>query len=68
MRRVATPGEVADWMEFFEPLPKSRRVGVVAFITEVVADCFICEEPVRRCDPRRLHGERLVHLHCGVRR
>jgi len=67
MRRVTTPGEVARWQADLAPLEADRRDAVVQMLCEVVADCPICDEPVRRCDPRRLVGdeERLAHLRCA---
>ena len=66
MRRTATPAEVAGWHEQLEPhMPEERAVAAVGLLSEVVADCPVCEEPVRRCDPRRRVGEHLRHLRCA---
>jgi hypothetical protein len=35
-------------------------------LSEAVADCPICERPVRRCDPRRLVDDQLVHVVCAA--
>lgn len=65
MRHVATPGEVAGWLRFLDPLPEHRRAPVIRMLSEVVSDCPVCEEPVRRCDRRALDiDEQLGHLQC----
>jgi hypothetical protein len=64
-KRVATPGEISHWRESLSPLPQNRLDAVLRLLSEVVAECPACEEPVRRCDPRRVIEDRLVHLACA---
>lgn len=65
-RCVATPGELRIWRESLCPLPDDRIDDCLRLLSEVVADCPHCEEPVRRCDPRRLiDADRLAHLACA---
>ncbi len=63
MNRPATPREVADLLAFLEPLLPERRAPVARMCFEQVGEC-VCGEPVRRCDARRLVGDRLCHLCC----
>lgn len=65
MRRVATPGEIVRWEDELAALPEDRRRGVIGMLAEVVADCPVCDEPVRRCDRRILVGEHIAHLGCA---
>jgi hypothetical protein len=64
MRRPATPGEVARWRKLLSPLPPDRQVAVIRMIAAEIAICPVCEDSIRRCDPRRLDGGRLLHLRC----
>jgi hypothetical protein len=64
VRRRATPREIADWEEQLAPLQPDRRGAVVDLLAEVIGDCRICNEPIRRCDPRVLAGYGLSHLAC----
>ncbi|MEK6326297.1 MAG: hypothetical protein AABM66_02075 [Actinomycetota bacterium] len=69
MRRAATPGEVARWRDQLRPLSPTRADSVIRMLSEVVVDCRICGEGVRRSDSRRLVDGRLVHVRCsGVQR
>ena len=65
MRRPCAPGEVARWRQQLSCLPSERQDAVIRMIAEEVAVCPYCEESVRRCDPRRLVGDRLMHLRCA---
>jgi hypothetical protein len=64
MRRIATPGEISRWAAVLDVLDPERRDAVIAMLSEVVGDCPACDEPVRRCDARRLVGGRLAHVRC----
>jgi hypothetical protein len=66
MRCCATPGEVQRWHEQLAPhMPADRVVAVIRLLADVVTDCPVCDEAVRRCDPRVLHGGELLHLRCA---
>ena len=65
MPHVATPGELRGWGELLAPCPPDRVGPIKRMLSEVVADCPGCDEPVRRCDPRRLVEGRLHHLSCA---
>jgi hypothetical protein len=64
-RHTATPGELRSWSELLAPLAPDRGGAVKRLLSEVVADCARCDEPVRRCDPRRLVDGHLVHVACA---
>jgi hypothetical protein len=64
MLRPCTPGEVARWRRQLRALRPERQDAVIRMLAEAVADCPTCEEPVRRCDPRRLGDSQLAHLRC----
>ena len=64
-RHIATPGEMSSWRAELKPLAADRADAVMRMLSEVVNDCPACDEPVRRCDPRRLVDERLLHLRCA---
>jgi hypothetical protein len=65
VRRRALPGEVQHWLAQLEALPEARRGPVIAMLSEVVTDCPVCDEVVRRVDRRRLDVEgHLGHLGC----
>jgi hypothetical protein len=67
MRTLAKPAEVEQLMALLDPLEhldRDRKAAIARMFFEVVADCARCEDPVRRCDPRRVVGDRLHHLDC----
>jgi hypothetical protein len=64
MRRPCTPGEVVRWRHQLRTLDRERQEAVIRMLAEAVGDCPRCEEPVRRCDARRLIGEQLAHGRC----
>jgi hypothetical protein len=64
VRRAATPGELRDWERDLSTLDPDCHDGVIRMLSEVLEDCERCDEPIRRCDPRRLVGTQLVHIHC----
>ena len=66
MRCPCTPGEVARWREALRTLAPERQESAIRMLGEAVADCPICERPVRRCDPRRLVDDQLVHVVCAA--
>jgi hypothetical protein len=63
------PTEIARWREQLRSLEPERAESVIRMLTEAVAVCARCGEPVRRCDPRRsvelAPEQRLVHLRCA---
>jgi hypothetical protein len=65
MTHVATPGELRAWDGLLAPCPPDRIGGIKRLLSEVVDECPRCDEPVRRCDPRRLLDGRIVHLACA---
>ncbi len=65
MRRAATPGELRSWGELLAPCPLNRIGPIKRLLSEVVADCPVCEEPIRRCDARRIVEGQLQHLPCA---
>jgi hypothetical protein len=64
-RHIATPGEMSSWRAELKPLAAACADGVMRLLSEVVSDCAACDEPIRRCDPRRLVDGRLLHLTCA---
>jgi hypothetical protein len=64
MRCPATPAEFERLMEQLESVPSDRRGAINRLVFEQVGACPRCEEPVRRCDGRRLVDDRLFHLGC----
>lgn len=65
MAHCALPGEIATWRRFCAPLAPERVEGVIRMLSEIVATCPECDEPVRRCDGRKLVGDQLMHLSCA---
>jgi hypothetical protein len=68
MRTLATPAEFEELMAslgHLEHLDREGKAAIARMVFEVVApDCPSCREGVRRCDPRRLVDDRLLHLDC----
>ena len=64
MRYDALPGEVTRWVEQLQSLPEDRRARVIRMLAFVLADCPVCEGPVRRCDPRARAGDGFMHVRC----
>lgn len=67
MRRPATPREFEELLAALDGLDyidRDQRAGIARMVFEAVSDCPVCEEGVRRCDPRRLVDDRLHHLDC----
>jgi hypothetical protein len=65
-RYPATPAEFEALMEFLEPVNPERHAAIARMVFEEVAICPVCDRPVRRCDARRLHRDRLRHLGCAA--
>jgi hypothetical protein len=67
----STPREREEVWAFLAPLAprlsREHRVAILRMLTESVATCGICEESVRRCDPRCLQADELIHLSCSRR-
>jgi hypothetical protein len=64
MRYPATPGESDRLLDFLEPVDPERHAPIARLMFEQVSTCPRCEEPVRRCDPRRQVDDQLLHLSC----
>jgi hypothetical protein len=68
MRAAATPREaeeLREQLDLLDYIDDERKTAITRMVFEVVVECPICEEPVRRCDSRRLVDERLMHLSCA---
>jgi hypothetical protein len=67
VRTLVTPAEFEHLMASLDHLHLDRegKAAIARMVFEVVADCPTCGEGVRRCDPRRLVGDRLLHLECA---
>jgi hypothetical protein len=65
MQLVALPGEITAWHRQLAPLPRDRRHAVIRWLSEVVVDCHLCGDPVRRVDSRGHIGGGLAHLRCA---
>jgi len=68
VRTLATPAEfeaVLSSLDHLEHLDRKRKAAIARLVFEVVSDCPVCGEGVRRCDPRRLVDDRLFHLGCS---
>jgi hypothetical protein len=63
-RCPATPREFDGLLDFLEPVDPGRHAPIAGMVFEQVSTCPRCDEPVRRCDPRRLVDNRLFHLTC----
>jgi hypothetical protein len=67
-RMRATPAEFQALMAWLEPVDPDRRGPIAQMMFEVVGDCPICEEPVRRCDARDLTDAGMAHPACTGRK
>ncbi len=64
MRTAATPREVQDLLDQLASVPPDRRAPIIRMNFEIVGLCPVCDEPVRRCDCRRLVDGHLAHVRC----
>ena len=64
-RYAATPGEFDRLIDFLEPVDRKHHAAIARMVFLEVATCPRCELPIRRCDTRRLVGDRLHHLTCA---
>ena len=62
---MATTDQFAQIVAQLDPLPAGRRESIARMATEEVATCPRCGQSVRRCDPRLVVNDQLVHLVCG---
>ena len=65
MRYPATPGEFDRLMDFLGPVDREHHAGIARMVFLQVAVCPRCDEPVRRCDARRLVDGQQLHLRCA---
>jgi hypothetical protein len=65
MRLVALPGEITAWHRQLASVPDNRRHAVIRWLSEVLADCDYCGDPIRRSDSRGFVVGRPVHLRCA---
>lgn len=69
MRTAATPAEFERLVGRLDRIDVERQAAIARLVFEVVANCPLCDEPIRRCDSRRLvyvrrDLGRLTHLRC----
>lgn len=57
--------QMRDGRAWTEERVTQSIVGIARLVFEIVGVCPICREAVRRSDPRRRAGDRLMHRDCG---
>ena len=68
MTSSAIPREFEELLAQLDSLPPDRQAAIARMVFEVVGICPVCDEPVRRCDSRRVVNvedeDWLAHIPC----